>query len=256
MSDFTDAWTTFTRTGFLWATTPKLVIPILLGLSTLAVVPRIPSPAKLLGRVMALLLGGYLLLATPLVANFLVAGLTCPLSPETNDPADAIVVLGRGNELGYNRYDMAIQLWHQGRVPKVFVTNLGRFQYMTKRFEEEDLPTQVLNGSICARTTFEEATSTSTILGHKQVKKIILITDPAHMWRAALTFRQLGFIVVPNIAPYPSDFSSLDESVVALRQYLGLLAYFALGRLEGGLSKTSPNPSLRSLDCMAAQLDD
>ena len=231
MPDFTDAWTTFTRTAFLWAASPRIIIPVLAALSALALMPRVPSQARQLGTAMAVLLSGYLLLATPLVANGLLAGLTWRLPAYTDESGDAAVVLSRGEELSLDRYDMAIQLWRQDRVQKVFVTSLGRIGYMTSRFKQDDLPLSSLSGSTCARTTYEEAVSTAAILQPTPVNHIVLITDPAHMWRSVLTFQRLGFRVSPYIAPYPAEFSSFQRSVLALREYLGLVNYALLGRL-------------------------
>ena len=230
MPDFTNVWTAFTRTVFLWAASPRVIVPVLAALSTLAIMPKVPVQARLLGKSMAVLLGGYLLLATPLVANGLLAGLTWRL-PADHVSGDAAVVLSRGEELGMNRYELAIQLWQQERAPEIFVTSMGRISYMINRFKQDNLPLSSLNGSICARTTYEEAVSTAALLHPHRAKNIILITDAAHMWRSVLTFQRLGFKVVPYLAPYTPELSNLQRSVLALREYLGLVHYAWLGRL-------------------------
>ncbi|PSR19083.1 YdcF family protein [filamentous cyanobacterium CCP3] len=231
MPDLTNIWTTFTRTVFLSASSPRFVTPALLAISALALVPRIPLWSKCVGRLMALLLAIYLLLATPLAASVLMKGLSLFLQPYAGESADAVVVLSRGKELGFSRYDLAIDLWQQGRVSKIFVTNLGRISYVADQFKQANLPLSALVGSTCARTTYEEAISAGTLLQPQQIENIVLITDPAHMWRSVLTFRRLGFTLWPLLSSYPPDLSALDRSVLALREYLGLVHYAILGRL-------------------------
>ena len=246
MPDLTNTWITFTRTVFLYATCPQLVVPLLLAFSALALAPRIPLLGKYVGRLAAVLLAIYLALATPVAASVLVKGLTVFLQPYAGESADTVVVLGRGDELGYDRYDLAIQLWKKERVSKIFVTNLGRIGYMTNRLKREGLPLSALAGSTCARTTYEEAVSAVTLLQPQQVDHIVLITDPAHVWRSTLTFRHLGFNVQPLLAPYPPDFSALNQSLLALREYLGLVQYAMLGRL-GRLGRSTGQDSFVSL---------
>ena len=231
MPDFTNVWTVFTQTVFLWAASPRVIVPVLAALSALAIMPKVPVQARQLGKGVAVLLSGYLLLATPLVANRLLAGLTQHLPAYDHESGDAAVVLSRGDELSMNRYDLAIQLWRQERVPEIFVTSMGRISYMTNRFKQDNLPLRALNGSTCARTTYEEAVSSAALLHPHRAKNIILITDSAHMWRSVLTFQRLGFKVVPYLAPYPPELSNLQRSVLALREYLGLVHYAWLGRL-------------------------
>ena len=239
MPDFTDTWTAFTRTVFLWVASPRVIVPVLAALSALAIMPKVPVQARLLGKGMAVLLSSYLLLATPLVASGLLAGLTWRLPAYDRGSGDVAVVLSRGDELGMNRYDLAIQLWGQEQVPEIFVTSMGRIGYMTNRFKQDNLPLSALHGSTCARTTYEEAVSTAALLQPRRAENIILITDAAHMWRSVLTFQRLGFKVVPYLAPYPPELSSLQRSVLALREYLGLVHYACLGRLAQRLHPDS-----------------
>lgn len=259
MPDFTNVWTAFTRTVFLWAASPRVIVPVLAALSALAIMPKVSVLARQLGKGMAVLLSGYLLLATPLVANGLLAGLTWRMPTYDHASGDAAVVLGRGDQVSLSRYDLAIQLWQQERVPEIFVTSMSRIVYMTNRFKQDNLLLSALNGSTCARTTYEEAISTAALLHTRRATDIILITDSAHMWRSVLTFQRLGFKVVPYVAPYPAELSSLQRSVLALREYLGLIHYAGLGRLSQQLP---PNSAIQALmetvnltDCTVRWLD-
>jgi hypothetical protein len=96
--------------------------------------------------------------------------------------------------------------------------------------KQEGISSHVLEGTACTMTTNDEATSTAAILGPQGVKSIILITDPPHMLRAFLTFRSLGFSVIPHMTPFPDHLNSAKASLLAFREYTGLLSYAALGR--------------------------
>ncbi|MBE7382506.1 MAG: YdcF family protein [Leptolyngbya sp. SIO1E4] len=232
MSRLTSLWTTFTWTLFDWASAPKILIPACLSIVLLALVIKTPKWFKALGKVVACLLAAYLCLATPLAASILIKGLTAFGFANAGESADAIVVLSRGDELGYSRYDLAIRLWQAHRAPKIFVTTIGRVGYMTARFKQEGWPLAALEGTTCARTTYEEAMSAAAILHPQHVEKVILITDSPHMLRSTLTLQALGFKVLPQVSPFPPQLPALDKSLLALREYLGLMNYAALGRLQ------------------------
>ena len=257
MTGFTDFWTAFTWTVFDWLSVPGLVIPVGVSLTLVFLVAKVPAGMKPLRRLIPLLLISYLLLATPFVASLLTSGLTRFLPIQTEQSADAIVVLSRSDAVGYARYDLAIQLWQAERAPKIFVTSLGRVGYMIDRLRREALPKEILDGTVCARTTYEEAVSTAAILRPKHVESIFLVTDAPHMLRSALTFQALGFRVLPQVAPFPSEFPTLQRSFLALREYLGLISYSLLGRLprQGATSADrlppeTPQPS----DCIVEWL--
>lgn len=232
MTDLTNLWTQFTRTVFLCAISSHVVVPSLLTISILNWVPQIPLWFRPLSQGTLGILLLYLVLGTPIAADLLTKGLTGSVPTYHGELADAIVVLGRGDELGLTRYDLAIQLWQQERAPKIFVTSLGRIGYMTSRLKREGLPLRALSGTTCARTTYEEALSAAVLLKPGKAEQIILITDPAHMQRAWLTFQKIGFKVLPYSAPYLTDFSNLNRSILALREYLGLAYYASLKRLS------------------------
>ena len=238
MTELTDLWTDFTWALFDWLSVPGLVIPVCLSLTLIVLMVKVPKWMQPLRRILPLLLVSYLVLTMPLIASMLTRGLTTFLPSSPQQTADAIVVLSRSDEVGYSRYDLAIQLWQQGRAPKIFVTSLGRVGYMTDRLKRESLPKDILDGTVCARTTYEEAVSTAAILHPKQVESIFLVTDAPHLLRSTLTFRALGFSVLPRVAPFPSEFPTLQRSFLALREYLGLISYALLGRLPEQTSKS------------------
>ncbi|NER78108.1 MAG: YdcF family protein [Leptolyngbya sp. SIO1D8] len=254
MPEPTNLWTTFTWALFDWVSSPRIFVPFCLSVIFLALVAKRPTWLRSLSKVAACLLVSYCLLATPLTASILVKGLTFSL-PENDPPqsADAIVVLSRDDELGYSRYDLAIQLWQEDRSPKIFVTALGRVGYMTARFKGEGWPVSALDGTTCARTTYEEAISAAAILQPKGVERIFLITDSPHLFRAASIFRALGFTVFPQAASLPTELPTLKKSLLALREYLGFINYTILGRFREHTleeSRQLTQATIDSSDCL------
>ena len=118
MPDVTSLWTSFTWTTFHWVSSPKFIIPTFLAIGALALVPQMPKRVRRFGKLTAFLLVVYLVLSTLFVASLLVKGLTISLPTSTDERADAVVVLGRGEDLGNSRYELAVQLWREKRVRK------------------------------------------------------------------------------------------------------------------------------------------
>ncbi|MEM9219741.1 MAG: YdcF family protein [Cyanobacteria bacterium P01_F01_bin.150] len=91
-------------------------------------------------------------------------------------------------------------------------------------------PPPSLSKSICSRTTYEEAIATRKVLNIKGIKTIFIVTDRPHMLRAKLVFQSVNFTVFPYSDDFPSQLSSLKRSLLALREYIGLINYSLLGR--------------------------
>ncbi|WP_416674820.1 YdcF family protein [Egbenema bharatensis] len=160
---------------------------------------------------------------------------------DTGQAADTVVVLSRGRNIEGDRYNTAISMFNSGRVRQLFVTGRHQSIQVFAKLEQQDLPTQALSGTACARTTKSEAYSAAGILGPQGINQIILITDPPHMLRSWLTFKSLGFSVIPHIEPLPDAVGQSQRSFLAVREYLGLLSYAALGRFN----PRSPNTLLQ-----------
>lgn len=94
-----------------------------------------------------------------------------------------------------------------------------------------------------SRSTFENAVECARLLGERGVHRVVLVTDAAHMRRAAGCFRKQGFEVVDCSCRYratrrtigPSDF--LPEASAAMgveeaaHEWLGLAWYWLTGKL-------------------------
>ncbi|MBO3464480.1 YdcF family protein, partial [Aetokthonos hydrillicola] len=99
------------------------------------------------------------------------------------------------------------------------------------------------------RTTQENALFTASILQPRQVKQILLVTDSPHMLRSLLTFRRLGFDVIPHISPIPPKLTPTKTAMLVFYEYMGLVSYGLEGRFfplqNVAENKTPPIAKLR-----------
>jgi uncharacterized SAM-binding protein YcdF (DUF218 family) len=95
-----------------------------------------------------------------------------------------------------------------------------------------------------SRNTYENAVFTKRIVDPKPGETWILITSAFHMPRSVGLFRKAGF----NVVPWPSDYrtsgkegigltednpqDSLQNMSIALREWVGLIAYHLAGRTD------------------------
>jgi uncharacterized SAM-binding protein YcdF (DUF218 family) len=154
------------------------------------------------------------------------------LPPDSGASADAIVVLGRGKDLRKSRAEVAAKLWKTGRAPKIFVSGREDSPVIMKLLTAGGIPQQYLNSENCSQTTEENARFTAILLQPKGIQRILLITDPAHMLRALLTFQRMGFTVIPYLSPLPPEYTAPKEAVLVFREYMGLANYSLAGRLS------------------------
>ena len=186
---------------------------------------------RVIKPVMILALTG-LLVISPWMAQVATWGLTIPLPADRGEQTDAIVVLGRGEELQGHRVAQIHKLWQADRAPRVFASGMMDAQPIIERLQQKGLPGSILSGESCSQSTEENALYTSSILYPQAVKKIILLTDPPHMLRSFLLFRSSGFTVIPHFSPLPDKWSSLQQISLIFREYMGLVQYALTGRFK------------------------
>ncbi|MEO0757341.1 MAG: YdcF family protein [Cyanobacteria bacterium J06648_16] len=163
----------------------------------------------------------------PLLGSVL---LTTLIPADSGQGADAIVILGRGHELREMRTAVAADLLAAGRAPRVFVSGGGDAPNIVELLREEGANPAAVDGENCSRTTKENALYTAQILKPQGVERIILVTDAPHTLRSHLTFRNVGFEVIPHPSPFPPGFSRYSKQVIGLRETAGFVAYGLLGR--------------------------
>ena len=167
--------------------------------------------------------------------------------PDTGASAEAIVVLARDSTAQGDRYNTALDMVAQARAPKLLIMGASYGSKVLLALEKRRLSADGLLSARCVRTTKDEAYAAGAILGSQDVNSIILITDQPHMLRAWLTFKSLGFSVTPHIEPIPDWVASPERSSLAIREYLGLISYAALGRFESRPASELPEVARAAL---------
>lgn len=188
--------------------------------------------------------------------------------PPDDMPAPAgIIVLGGGvNEL-ITRFRGPVELTHSGdrltegamltlRFPDAKLVFTGgsaallgspyREAHAARQFFRGlGLPAERLLFEENARNTFENAVFTRDLVNPKPGETWLLVTSASHMPRAVGIFRKAGFDVTPYPVDYqtigvPGEFfvistdpaSGLRRTDFALREYIGLLAYWWTGKTD------------------------
>ncbi|HEY9670314.1 MAG TPA: YdcF family protein [Waterburya sp.] len=177
---------------------------------------------------------GFLLLfgVTALLPLFVLGAnqsLTAFLPSDPGTPADAIVVLGRGWPLMHDRVNTTAELWQAKRAPKIFASGRKDAPNLIELLEEKGIPQQVLDGENCSLTTDENAVFTAAILQPQGIRRIILVTDKAHMLRSLLVYRAYGFKVIPHISPVPVHWNPKERGLLKVREYGGIFNYGVRG---------------------------
>lgn len=226
------SWTSFVWDLFDWLTNPWLILGPAIALLVLPWLIR-PLPWKRLWSGLGgLILLAYLVLPSPPVIDLANLGLVSRLPSDSGKSADAIVVLGRGAALRQSRAEVAADLWQTGRAPRIFVSGRGDGPVIFQLLQAEGIPQRVLDDENCSQTTEENAQFTAAILKPQGVKRIILVTDPPHMFRSLRTFQSLGFKVIPHPSPFPRRFARSRKAFLVLREYAGIASYKFKGRFE------------------------
>lgn len=156
--------------------------------------------------------------------------LTAFVPPDSGEPVDAIVVLGRGEPYRNLRVSEVWELWQANRAPRIFASGMLDARPMVRTLKGIGVPEERLAGEECSQTTQENALFTASILHSQGVDKILLVTDPPHMLRSFLTFRSFRFHVIPHPSASPDRLSSQNQILTLLREYAGLVKYLFTGQ--------------------------
>lgn len=227
-----------------WLMTPSLVvilISMLIGLPWMIPKLRWKRQLSSLGIILLLIYFASSLPLTIAVAN---KGLVKFLPVDPGVTADAIVVLGRGDKLRRSRVEVAEQLWKAHRAPLIFASGAGDATEILQQLGVEGIPPQALESEDCSRTTEENARFTAIVLKPRGIKEIVLVTDPPHMLRSLLTFRGLGFTVIPHASPLPTNLAANTKALIVFREYVGLMSYGLKGRFLHRDSDKAQNPQI------------
>ncbi|UFP93623.1 YdcF family protein [Gloeobacter morelensis] len=227
-----EGWTVFTVWLLDWLANPWLVVaPLALLLAAPWWIRPLPWKIPISAVAIALLLVYFAAVSPPAMA-LADAQLADYSEAPANLKADAIVVLGRGERLRRTRVELAARLWRAGRAPRIFISGRHDADAMVADLRRMGLPAKVVAGEECSRTTQENAEFTARLLKPAGVRTLLLVTDAPHMLRSLRTFKEAGFNSAAVTSPFPEELSELRERLIVVREYLGLLTYRWLGRIE------------------------
>ncbi|MBD2111221.1 MULTISPECIES: YdcF family protein [Cyanophyceae] len=198
------------------------------------------------------LLVAYGVVMSPLFSIPATALLSSCVPRDTGESADAIVVLARNGRIQGDRYNTAVDMLAEGRSPNLLIMGLSQGVTVLKALDQRHLSPNLMLSAVCVKTTKQEAESAAVALGARGLKRVILITDTPHMLRAWLTFKGLGFAVVPHIEPLPVGVAGRERSLLAIREYLGLVSYAGLGRFQRKSPITLPQVAGAMADDLSA----
>jgi uncharacterized SAM-binding protein YcdF (DUF218 family) len=173
----------------------------------------------------AVLIVLYLIVTSHLFLSLARSRFLTMLPPDSGATVDAIVVLGRGEEMRQSRVEVAANLWRQKRAPQIFASGMSDAQQIIDALKDEEIAKQSLSGEYCSESTQENALFTAAVLFPERIQTILLVTDIPHLPRAFFLFRRAGFDVLPHASPLPSFWNSRKRAQIVLRELTGLLVY-------------------------------
>jgi uncharacterized SAM-binding protein YcdF (DUF218 family) len=140
--------------------------------------------------------------------------------------ADAIVVLGcRGRAALKRRLKIGIRLFEQGGAPLLVFSGGGtgplpEAELMRRAAIAHGIPRSALLIDPVSGNTFENARETAKLLSARGLASVLLVSDRAHLLRAAVLFRLHGLRVIGRAGvPAPSF---RREVSATLREFVAL----------------------------------
>ena len=200
--------------------------------------------------VMGVVLFFSLALSSPMIA-LAKWGLVFSVPPDSGEAADAIVVLGRGEELRERRVEVVSKLWKAQRSPRIFISGMLDAREIVERLTETGFPRRAIKGESCSQTTEENAQFTTAILRPQKVRKILLVTDSPHMLRSLLQFRSFGFTVIPHSSSLPLEWNEFKQMRSIVREYVALATYALTNRFKERTIQELEQPTSQTIEKLA-----
>lgn len=228
-NDVTEEWTEFTWRLLSFLTNPAVAIALVVAIGVVIVINWKHKRIRrwIAGLSLSLIA---LLISLPIIGS---RGLPSFVPGDSGQPADAIVVFGRGVDLRESRQAVALELLEAGRAPLIFVSGKSDAPAIVEALEAEaGLDKRQLDGEACSRTTTENGKYTAQVLMAQGVKRVILVTDPPHMLRSSLILRSVGFEVDHCFSPFPPSFGRYRKQIFAAREAISFATYGLSGRFR------------------------
>jgi uncharacterized SAM-binding protein YcdF (DUF218 family) len=153
---------------------------------------------------------------------------------DQREPADAIVVLGaaqyngRPSPVFRARLDHALQLYREGLAPRLVVTGgVGRGDTMSEAtvarhyLLNRKVPASAVVSEPQGRSTEASMTAVAAWLQGEHLNRVILVSDPFHMFRLRLEARRTGLQAYTS----PTESSPISDNPVLELRYLAAEAF-------------------------------
>lgn len=199
-----------------------------------AVRPR----AGIVRRVRRAVVGGVALVVLYLMGTFVQVMLASRVddADDADGRAEAAIVLGaaqydgRPSEVFKRRLDRALELYHEGVVPRIVVTGgaaegdryteaYSGLTYLMREGVPEDDLIVVDDGA----STWESLAASGRVLRNEGIDEVVLVSDPYHSLRLRGIAKEVGLVA----------YVSPTESGTPLRQVVRETGAVALGRIVG-----------------------
>ena len=182
---------------------------------------------------------GYFTITTALV--------TATMGRDEHPPSDAIVVLGAAQYNGtpspvYRaRLDHALDLWRAGVAPLMVFT--GGRGVPGERYSEggagrqwaidHGVPPQRILIEESSRTTSENLEAVARLLEPRKMRRIVLVSDPFHMFRAVEQAEDVGLVAHPSpTRSSPISGNPARTALAVLREDIAVGGYFVTDALN------------------------
>lgn len=208
------------------------------------------SPARI---VALLLLTGLVLLAVYLGVTALQVVAAAERDDLPDQPAQAIIVLGaaqydgRPSPVLASRLDHVVTLYEAGVAPVVVVTGGLRPGDVTEEatasaayLHANGVPDEAIRREVQGRNTWTQLSASARFLADEGINDVVLVSDPLHAHRLALTAREVGLDA--RVSPTPTSvITGSARTRMAIRETVAS----ASGRLLGFRRLTNLDARLR-----------
>ena len=192
---------------------------------------------------------GWAILATGVIYTVALVMVLVVSQQDQRRPVDAIVVLGAAQYNGRPspvlraRLDHAIQLYHEGLAPRIVVTGgVGRGDTTSEALVGQHyliangIPASAVVVQPQGRSTQASMTAVADWLESEHLARVILVSDPFHMFRLRLEARRTDLEAYTS----PTESSPISDNPVLELRYL---ATEALKIPVSWMQAVSPLPS-------------
>jgi len=149
-----------------------------------------------------------------------------PIALGAEQQVDGIIAPGGD----FKRFEIAVKLAQRFPRARLLLITGGQIERARTYAMKQGIPDTQLMIEARSRSTYENARFSSTLLHPHPCQHWVLVTSAWHMPRAVGTFRKAGFKVLPS--PVFHTIPQRDTLGIAIHEWLGLLAYWFLGRTD------------------------